>query len=95
MEVDSVGIIAILSMLYITPRIVKTWTGVAKIPRVSVENQITTLSVVKIALKFSPCTNKSGYQLKIVFLKIFVHSFHKNFTQRKCFHPKIKYILTT
>ena len=27
----------------------------AKIPRVPVENQITTLSVVKIAIKFSPC----------------------------------------
>ena len=48
MEIDSVGIIAILSMSYITRRIVK-------IPRVPVENQITTLSVVKIAIKFSPC----------------------------------------
>ena len=48
MAVDSVGIIAILSMSYIT-------TSVAKIPRVSVENQITILSVVKIAIKFSPC----------------------------------------
>ena len=56
MEVDSVGIIAILSMLYITTRIVKTLTSVAKIPRVPVENQITTLSVVKIAIEFSPCT---------------------------------------
>ena len=28
---------------------------VAKIPRVPVENQITTLGVVKIAIKFSPC----------------------------------------
>ena len=55
MEVDSVGIIAILSMSYINTRIVKTWTSVAKIPRVPVENQITTLSVVKIATKFSPC----------------------------------------
>ena len=55
MEVDSVGIIAILSMLYITTRIVKTYTSVAKIPRVPVENQITTLSVVKIAIKFCPC----------------------------------------
>ena len=53
MKVDSVGIIAILSMSYITTRIVKT--SVAKIPRVPVENQITTLSVVKIAIKFSPC----------------------------------------
>ena len=50
------GIIAILSMLYITTRIVKTYTSVGKIPRVPVENQITTLSVVKIAIKFSPCT---------------------------------------
>ena len=54
MEVDSAGIIAILSMSYITTRIVKTYTSVAKIPRVPVENQITTLSVVKIAIKFSP-----------------------------------------
>ena len=56
MEVDSVGIIAILSMSYITTRIVKTYTSVAKISRVPIENQITTLSVVKIAIKFSPCT---------------------------------------
>ena len=55
MEVDSVGIIAILSMSYITTRIVKKKTSVAQIPRVTVENQITTLSVVKIAIKFSPC----------------------------------------
>ena len=54
MEVDSVGIIAILSTSYIITRIVKIWTSVAKIPRVPVENQITTLSVVKIAIKFSP-----------------------------------------
>ena len=54
MEVDNVGIIAILSMSYITTCIVKTWTSVAKIPRVPVENQITTLNVVKIAIKFSP-----------------------------------------
>ena len=37
MEVDSVVIIAILSMSYITTRIVKTYTSVAKIPRVPVE----------------------------------------------------------
>ena len=55
MEVDSVGIIAIFSMSYITERIVKTYTSVAKIPRVAVENQITTLSVVKIVIKLSPC----------------------------------------
>ena len=55
MEVNSVGIFAILSTSYITTRIVKTETSVAKIPRVPVENQITTLSVVKIAVKFSPC----------------------------------------
>ena len=42
MEVDSVGIIAILSMSYITTRMLKTRTSVAKIPRVPVENQITT-----------------------------------------------------
>ena len=55
MEVDSVGIIAILSVSYITRRIVKIYTSVAKIPRVLVENQITTLGVVKIAIKFSRC----------------------------------------
>ena len=55
MEVYSVGIIAILSMSYITGRIVKKLASVAKIPRVPVENQITTLSVVTIAIKFSPC----------------------------------------
>ena len=49
MEVDSVGIIAILS---ITTRIIKTQTSVAKIPRVPVGHQITTLSVVKVAIKF-------------------------------------------
>ena len=49
------GIIAILSMSYITTRILKTYTSVAKIPRVPVGNKITTLSVVKIAIKFSPC----------------------------------------
>ena len=47
MEVDSVGIIALLSMSYITTRLVKTETSLAKIPRLPVENQITTLSVVK------------------------------------------------
>ena len=41
MEVDNVGIIAILSMSYITTRIVKAYTSVAKIPRVPVENFIT------------------------------------------------------
>ena len=58
MEVDSMVIIAILSMSYITTRIVKTKRSVAKILRVPVENQITTLSVVKIAIKFSPCTRE-------------------------------------
>ena len=37
-EVDSVGIIAILSMSYITTPKVKTYTSVTKIPRVPVEN---------------------------------------------------------
>ena len=55
MEVNSVGIIAILSVSYITTCIVKTYTSVAKISRLPVENQITTLRVVKIAIKFSPC----------------------------------------
>ena len=54
MEVDSLRIFAILSMSYITTRIVKTQTSVTKIPRVPVENEITTPSVVKIAIKFSP-----------------------------------------
>ena len=55
MEVASLGIIAILSMSYIITRIVKILTSVAKISRVPVEYQITTLSVVRIAIKFSPC----------------------------------------
>ena len=50
------GIITILSMSYITKRIVKTYTSVAEIPRVPIEKQITILSVVKITIKFSPCT---------------------------------------
>ena len=41
MEVDSVVIIAIFSMSYMTTRIVKTYT-----------------SVVKIAMKFSPCGSR-------------------------------------
>ena len=60
MEVDSVGFIVILSMSYITTRIVKTYTSVAEISRMPVENQITTLSVVKIAIKFSPCRGESA-----------------------------------
>ena len=56
MKVDSVVTIAILSMSYITTRIVKIYTSVAKIPRVPVENQISTLGVVNIAIKFPPCT---------------------------------------
>ena len=40
MEADSVGIIAILSMSYITTRVVKTWTSVAKTARVPVETQL-------------------------------------------------------
>ena len=34
----------------------------AKIPRVPVENQVTTLSVVKIAIKFSPCINSQSWR---------------------------------
>ena len=64
MEVDSVGIFAILSMSYITTRIVKTQTSVVKIPKVPVENQITALSVVKIAIKCSPCTILSAPTLQ-------------------------------
>ena len=52
------GQAAILSISYITTCIVKTYTSVAKIPRVPVENQITTLGVVKIAIKFSPCSRR-------------------------------------
>ena len=40
MEVESGGIIAILNMSYITTRIVKTYTSVAKISRVPVEEYI-------------------------------------------------------
>ena len=54
MEVDSVGIIAILSMSYITTRKVKDRQVWQNFP-VPVENQITTLSVVKIAIRFFPC----------------------------------------
>ena len=54
MEVYIVGIIAILSMAYITTPIVKTYISMVKIPSVPVENQITRLSVVKLAIKFSP-----------------------------------------
>ena len=49
MEVDSVGIIAILSMSYITTR------KCGENPQSAVENQITTLSMVKTAIKLSPC----------------------------------------
>ena len=51
-EVASMAIIAIFSMSYITTRIVKTQTSVAKIPRLPIEKQITILSVLKIAIKF-------------------------------------------
>ena len=68
MEVDSVVITALLSMSYITTRIVKTQTSVAKIPRVPVENQITTLSVVKIPTKFSLCIH---FFLSAVFFLFF------------------------
>ena len=37
----------------------------AKIPRVPVENQITTLSVVKIAIKFSPCRREESNDRRI------------------------------
>ena len=65
MEVDSVGIIAILSMSYITTRIIKTYTSVAKIPRVPAENQFTTINLVKITIKFSPCNET----LDLLFLR--------------------------
>ena len=89
MEVDSVGFIAILSMSYITTRIVKAQTSVAKIPRVPVENQFTTLSVVKIAIKFSPCAlmekTKTDYpsseDVKNFYREIFIMKFaghHQN-----------------
>ena len=39
-----------------------------KIPGVPVENQITTLSVVKIAIKFSPCNNQ---EIKLFCVSIF------------------------
>ena len=44
MEVDSVGIIGILSMSYITTCIVKKYTSLAEIRRGPVKNQITTLT---------------------------------------------------
>ena len=42
-------------MSHIPTRVVKTETSVAKIPKAHAENQITTLSMVKIAIKFFPC----------------------------------------
>ena len=57
-EVESVGIIAIFSMSHIPTRIVITYISVPKTPKVPVENQITTLSVIKIAIKFSACDNR-------------------------------------
>ena len=57
MEVDSVGIIAILSLSFITTRIVKT-DKCGKNPQSARRNQITTLSVVKIAIKFFPCISR-------------------------------------
>ena len=53
-------------MSYITTRIVKTQTNVAKMPRLPVENQIITLSVVKIAIKFSPCKVFFSKQLSLM-----------------------------
>ena len=55
MKVHSVRIIVISSLTHIPICIIITEKSVAKIPRVFVENQITTLSMVKIAIKFSPC----------------------------------------
>ena len=75
MEVDSVGDIAILSMSYITTCIVKTYTSVAKIPTVPVENQITTLSVVKIAITFSPCRWSGEERQKCVCLPTYVRAY--------------------
>ena len=49
------GIIAISSVSHTPMRIVKTETRVARIPRVLVEKPVTTLSMVKMAIKFSPC----------------------------------------
>ena len=48
-------------MSHINTRIVKTLTSMAKISRVPVENQITTLSVVKITIKFSPCIVEGNF----------------------------------
>ena len=50
-EIHSVGIIDIYSVSHIPVRIVITETSDAKIPRVLVEYQITTLSTIKIAIK--------------------------------------------
>ena len=71
----------ILSMLYITTRIVRTYTSVAKIPRVPVENQITTLSMVKIAIKFSPYNTHAlkKYSAKLQWLAAFFLFVKKGF----------------
>ena len=91
MEVDSMVIIAILSMSYITTRIVKTKTSVAKIPRVPVENQTTTLSVVKIAIKFSSCKKFTTETSEMI--RGFLHmsivyalysTFHRNLVKQQC-----------
>ena len=91
MEVDSVGIIDIPSMSYITTHIVKTQTSVAKIRRVPVENQIITLSVVKIAIKFSLCTNRIKTiaeitiitKLRIEWLQVFLILIQNRSTMRR------------
>ena len=46
----------------------------AKISRVPVENQITTLSVVKIAIKFSPCTpSPDWFRISIILLQSYLY----------------------
>ena len=56
MEVDSVVIIAILSMSYITTRIVKTDKSGKNFQSVCRKPNYHTRCGVKIAIKFSPCT---------------------------------------
>ena len=77
MEVDSVVIIAMLSMSYNTTGIVKTYTSVAKILGVPVENQITTLSVVKIAIKLSPCRIVVKFKNKNIYGTCFIDPFRR------------------
>ena len=75
MEVDSVRIIAILSMSYITTRTVKAEKSMAKIPRVPVENQITT-KIGKNCHKILSVQNAGSRYARLIFEDIGAHENH-------------------